>query len=102
MNRLSILNDHFSMNKVSAAEKWVRTTIDRDTHVALVEMNPPTKLIALGTRQMTSLSDELDELEKNDDVSVVVLTGKGRSFAVGADIQELLSKKQRDWLFSDR
>jgi len=59
--------------------------------VALVELNPPTKLIFLSFPLIKALGDELTKHEKDPGVSVVVLTGKrgSSSFATGADINEL-------------
>ena len=52
-------------------------------------MDPPTKLIFLTAPLILQLNEVMLELEKNDEVSVVVLTGKGKSFATGADIGQL-------------
>lgn len=88
MFRLDLLNSHFAPQH-SASESLVRTTMyDK---VALVELNPPTKLIFLSYPLIKALGDELTRLEKDSGVSVVVLTGKrgSSSFATGADINEL-------------
>lgn len=58
-------------------------------NIALVEMNPPTKLIFLDKALVTQINNELESLESNPEVSVVILTGRGNSFATGADINEL-------------
>jgi enoyl-CoA hydratase/carnithine racemase len=57
--------------------------------VALVEMNPPSRLIFLTTPLIQELNEVLLALEKDPEVSVVVLTGKGNSFATGADIKQI-------------
>ena len=57
--------------------------------IALVEMNPPTKLIFLARPLILELNEVFFELEKNSEVSVVILTGKGDSFATGANIAEI-------------
>ena len=79
-NRLEQINAHFkpSQFKVTVADK-----------VAVVQMDPPTKLIFLTAPLILQLNEVMLELEKNDEVSVVVLTGKGKSFATGADIGQL-------------
>ena len=64
-------------------------------------MRPPAKLISLTRGLVGQLTDELEKLEKNNDVSVVVLTGKDKSFGVGANIPELIQATQKDWLFND-
>ena len=89
MLRLSILNSHFAPHLSGSPEPLVKTTMyDR---VALVELNPPTKLIFLSFPLIKALGDELTKHEKDPGVSVVVLTGKrgSSSFATGADINEL-------------
>ena len=90
--RLKQVNSHFnpSMVKVTVQDK-----------VALIEMNPPTKLIFLTKPLIDELSDVLLELEKNDDVNVAVLTGKGDSFATGADIKALDQWTQKAMTFDD-
>merc|ERR1711920_509309 len=69
--------------------------------VALVQMDPPTKLIFLGDALMKELNDVILELERNDNVSVVILTGKGRSFATGADIGQINSHNNKSMMFDD-
>jgi len=85
LQRLSILDSHFT----ASAPSLVKTTMyDR---VALVELNPPTKLIFLTKPLMAELTEEFLRLEKDPQTSVVVLTGKlgNASFATGANINEL-------------
>ena len=67
--------------------KQVRVTVS--DKVAVVHMDPPTKLIFLARPLMQELSEIFLQLEKDDDVSVVILTGKGNSFATGANIKEI-------------
>jgi enoyl-CoA hydratase/carnithine racemase len=57
--------------------------------VATVTLNRPDKLNAL-TRQMEKeLQAAMAQAEADDDVRVVVLTGAGRGFCAGADLQDL-------------
>ena len=62
---------------------------DIDGHVATLTINRPDKLNALNIETRSSMVRELDELAKNDDVRVVVITGAGdKAFVAGADISE--------------
>lgn len=79
-SRLAAVNAHFNPSQIKVTVK---------DKVALVQMNPPTKLIFLARPLMQELSQIFLQLEKDDDVSVVVLTGKGNSFATGANIKEI-------------
>jgi enoyl-CoA hydratase/carnithine racemase len=58
--------------------------------VATVTINRPEKLNALSHRMIDQLSSILDQLEADDAVRAIVLTGAGRhAFSAGADIGDL-------------
>ena len=70
MQRISHIDSQF----VSQKESLIKVTIkDR---VALVELNPPTKLIFLTKPLIKQLNEELFKLEKDPAVAVVIITGK--------------------------
>ena len=64
-------------------------------------MNPPTNLIFFGRPIMQELTEVFLALERDDDVSVVILTGKGNSFATGANIKELTQLNPKRALTDD-
>ena len=98
MNILSLLSGHLSPNSCNQGSQ-LKVTIKEK--VALIEMNPSGKLIFMTRSLVNELTDEIENLEKNPDVNVIVLTGKDNSFAVGADINELNKADQKDQLFND-
>ncbi|MCS7143808.1 MAG: 3-hydroxyacyl-CoA dehydrogenase/enoyl-CoA hydratase family protein [Archaeoglobaceae archaeon] len=53
---------------------------------ALITMNRPDKLNALNEEMWKGLNDALIQAERDPDIRVVVLTGKGRAFCAGDDI----------------
>ncbi|MDR3230710.1 MAG: enoyl-CoA hydratase/isomerase family protein [Synergistaceae bacterium] len=58
--------------------------------IAVVTINRPQALNALNSETLTELSDCFSEIEKRDDVKVLILTGSGeKSFVAGADITEM-------------
>jgi enoyl-CoA hydratase/carnithine racemase len=60
-----------------------------DGRVALLTLNRPGKLNALNYELIDRLATRLDEIETEDAIRVVVLTGSGdRAFSAGADIAE--------------
>ncbi len=64
-------------------------TVEKRGAVAVLTINRPDKLNALNTQVHKEGVSALDELRKDDDVRVVVLTGAGeKSFVAGADISE--------------
>ncbi len=68
-----------------------------DGHVATLTINRPDKLNALNIETRGRMVQELDELAKNDDVRVVVITGAGdKAFVAGADISEFEGRSPVD------
>jgi len=65
----------------------VMLTDDRG-RVRILTMNRPEKLNALNTALTEALLAWLRQSERDDSVSVIVLTGAGRAFCAGADIGE--------------
>ncbi|ANB60429.1 enoyl-CoA hydratase/isomerase family protein [Anoxybacteroides amylolyticum] len=57
--------------------------------VAVIELNRPHVLNALNRPMVTEIVRAIESYDRNDDVRVIVLTGKGRAFAAGADIDEM-------------
>ena len=55
--------------------------------VAVITFNRPKALNALSPAVMEDLNGALDQIEENEDVRVVVLTGAGKAFVAGADIK---------------
>ncbi|MFD8598148.1 enoyl-CoA-hydratase DpgD [Kitasatospora sp. NPDC059646] len=62
---------------------------ERAGHVARVTLNRPEVLNAMDLRMHAELGEVWDEVERDDDVRLVVLTGAGeRAFSVGQDLKE--------------
>lgn len=65
-------------------------TLSVEDKVGIVKINrPPAN--ALANALIVELNGLLDEIEKNDEIRVVVLHGEGRFFSAGADIKEFTS-----------
>lgn len=58
-----------------------------DSGVTVVTINRASKLNAMNTEMMTELTDCFRKLSELSDVRVVVLTGTGKGFMAGADIE---------------
>ena len=63
--------------------------IERHDAVALLRLNRPEVLNALCLGLMEELAQSFAELEQDDSVAVIVLTGNDKAFAAGADIGEM-------------
>lgn len=57
-----------------------------ENHVAIVTLNRPEKMNAMGPRLVHELLDVLESTRHDDEVKAMVLTGAGRGFCAGADV----------------
>jgi enoyl-CoA hydratase len=69
--------------------------------VGLVRLNRPKALNALNAQLMRELADGLHELDRDDAIGCLVLTGSDRAFAAGADIKEMAEASAIDMLNRD-
>jgi len=70
----------------------------KEEGIATITLNRPQKLNAFTPAMYQGLSEIIEEVASDDDVRVLVITGKGRAFCVGADVKGLeqgLSKHQQ-------
>lgn len=63
--------------------------IERYGAVAIVKMNRPDSLNAFNTALRREMLPAVREVNDDDSVRVVILTGNGRAFSAGADLSEL-------------
>lgn len=76
--------------------------LERDGHVATVFLNRPKQLNALNMALMDELVATLEELDGDDEIRAIVLTGDSRAFAAGADIMEMADADSTEMLRRDQ
>ena len=83
--------------RASAAitREWKNFDFAIDDGVATVTFSRPDKLNALTFEVYADLRDLLGELPHRGDVRVLVLTGEGRGFCSGGDVDEIIGELQR-------
>jgi enoyl-CoA hydratase len=77
-------------------------TPDYDEHIALIQLNRPKELNALNLELMQELKHALIDLDANETVRVIIITGNERAFAAGADIKQMAGKDSIDMLKIDQ
>lgn len=73
-----------------------------EQHIALIRLNRPKEMNALNTDLMAELRDTLKELDENDEVRVIIITGNEKAFAAGADIKQMQGQGAIDMLKVDQ
>jgi 3-hydroxypropionyl-coenzyme A dehydratase len=66
-------------------------------------LNRPDRLNAINLKMIEEIEETLKEIENNDNIKIIIITGNGRAFSAGADISQF---KELDpvkaWLFSTK
>jgi enoyl-CoA hydratase len=70
--------------------------------IALIQLNRPKELNALNPQLMGEVRDALVQLDKNDAVKVIIITGNDQAFAAGADIKQMADKSAIDMHIMDQ
>jgi enoyl-CoA hydratase/carnithine racemase len=76
-------------------ERWQNFDFSLENGVATVVFSRPEKLNALTFDVYADLRDLLGELPHRGDARVLVLTGQGRGFCSGGDVEEIIGELQR-------
>jgi len=69
---------------------------------ALIQLNRSKDLNALNLQLMQEIRDTLQQLDKNEKVRVIVITGNEQAFAAGADIKQMADRSAIDMLMIDQ
>jgi enoyl-CoA hydratase len=63
--------------------------VERDERVGIITLNRPKALNALNSQVMNEVTSAAIELDNDDDIGAIVITGSAKAFAAGADIKEM-------------
>ncbi|MBG9813773.1 enoyl-CoA hydratase/isomerase family protein [Priestia endophytica] len=67
--------------------EFIETSI-RD-QVGIIELNRPKQYNALNRTMVREIVESMEIFDRNNEVVTILLTGKGRAFSAGADIEEM-------------
>lgn len=96
--QLRFLGPSMSPFRASAAltKRWRSFRVELDGGVVTITLDRPEKLNALTFEAYADLRDLLAELPHRDDAPrVVVITGEGRGFCSGGDVEEIIGELQK-------
>jgi len=67
-------------------------SVEKHDRIAVVTLNQPDKLNAIGEDMHTELENVWPALADDADVNVIVLTGAGKAFSAGGDIKGMIAR----------
>lgn len=76
--------------------------VSKEGNIGVVRLNRPKVLNALNSALMVELVNGLEELDRNQEVRVIILTGGESVFAAGADLSEMAQASPVDLVLSRR
>lgn len=62
--------------------------VERDGAIATLTLNRPDRLNAISVSMLNDLAEQLVACDRDSDVRVIILTGAGRGFCAGLDLQD--------------
>src|SRR5512135_2771878 len=76
--------------------------VTKEEGYAVVQFNRPEVMNAINMELMAELVDAMENLDKDEAVRCLVLTGNDRAFAAGADIKEMADASAIEMLLRDQ
>lgn len=64
----------------------------KENNIATISLNRPKALNALNTETLLELNQAIEEVERDEEIYVLIITGEGKAFVAGADISEMKDK----------
>lgn len=75
--------------------KWGNVLIDKKDKIATITLNRPEKLNAFAGRMREEILEAIEDANSDVDIHVIVITGAGRAFSSGGDVEERVANKSR-------
>ncbi len=87
---------------MNSAPEYILIHPEYEKHIALIQLNRPKELNALNLQLMAEVRDALKDLDNDDRVRVIIITGNEKAFAAGADIKQMAGKNAMDMMNVDQ
>jgi len=68
---------------------YANIIVEKKENIGIIKVNRPNNLNALNKDTILELTKAVEELEKDKNVKVAILTGEGKAFIAGADIKQM-------------
>jgi len=68
---------------------YANILVEKKENIGIIKINRPNNLNALNKDTVLELTKAVEELEKDKNIKVAILTGEGKAFIAGADIKQM-------------
>ncbi|MDH7518014.1 MAG: enoyl-CoA hydratase-related protein [Candidatus Thermoplasmatota archaeon] len=68
---------------------YVNILVEKKEGIGIIKINRPNNLNALNKDTIVELTKAVEDLEKDKNIKVAILTGEGKAFIAGADIKQM-------------
>jgi len=68
---------------------YANIRVEKKESIGIIKINRPNNLNALNKDTVLELTKAVEELEKDKNIKVAILTGEGKAFIAGADIKQM-------------
>eukprot|EP00388_Colpodella_angusta_P006524 GDKJ01019221.1.p1 GENE.GDKJ01019221.1~~GDKJ01019221.1.p1 ORF type:complete len:280 (-),score=66.10 GDKJ01019221.1:136-975(-) len=101
--RLNVISKQLSVaHKPEVDMNLVEVELIEDKKIAIIYFNRPKELNALNDAMIAAMNETLRQLDTNPSIGCIILSGRGRAFAAGADIKEMCKKTVADMVKKDK
>jgi len=76
--------------------------VEEERPLAIVRLNRPKVFNALSHALISELVSAFEQLDRDSNIRVIILTGNERAFAAGADVKEMLPESSVSILLKDQ
>jgi len=77
---------------MSETPNYQNVLVERRDAVGIITLNRPAALNALNAALIAELAAAVDDLENDEAIGAIVVTGNEKAFAAGADVKEMVAK----------
>jgi 2-(1,2-epoxy-1,2-dihydrophenyl)acetyl-CoA isomerase len=74
---------------------WEHILLDKSDRIATITLNRPEKMNAFGGLMRQELLEVLEDVARDPEIRVAIITGAGKAFCVGGDVTEFVSGSQQ-------
>ena len=67
-------------------KEYKTITLQEIDSIAVLKLNRPEKLNAFNMQMLEDIMDAFDEVDRNDNLKAIILSGAGRAFCACADL----------------